>query len=239
MNQKLIAAKLALIIPTVTFLLTATVAPSVWAAIVPFPPHVQATIVSALEDGDLTLSGRRNAQFMRYDALGKLELFQCSSIAAFEFTAFHSDNGGQITVGECAKDSLLNEGMAEQQAKGLEAAISAAGESIGATGKALVDAMKPQVIKEKGTVYIHLTQWLLSGVGGAGAHGAGVVETLLMIPPGEKTVILVQGGLPSNACSPGMSLPLCKDFRGAIREVARQVHTAQVSPVPVPACNSA
>lgn len=230
MNKKIITVPPALIIPIVTFLLTAIAAPSVLATNVSFLPHVRATIVRALEDEDLTLSGRKDAQFMRYDAIGTVELFQCPSIAAFDFHPFHSSDGGEITIGECTKDSLLNESMAEQQARGFEAAISAAGESISAARQALVDATKQQVIHEKGIIYVHLTQWLLSGVGGAGGHGARVVETLLMIPPIGRTVILVQGRLSSNACAPSMSLPLCKDFRGAMREVARQVHTSSSKP---------
>jgi hypothetical protein len=216
-------------------LFTTMVAPYVVAASVPFPPHVQAAIILALESEDLVLGGAEDAQFVRYDALGKLESFQCPSLTSITFNAFGSGMGGGITVGECPKNAQLNENMAKEQGKGFDVAVLAVGGNIDVARKELGDMVKSQVIKDHGTVFIHLGQWFISGVGGAEGHGAGMAETTLMIPPDSKTVILIQGGLHDNACSPPLRLPICNDFRGAMREVARQVHAAQARPVPPPA----
>lgn len=168
-------------------------------------------------------------QFVRYGADGKLESFQCSPSVTFRFYVFHSDTGGGVSVGECSKNDQLNENMTELQSKGFEAALSAVGSNMNNVRKVFGDALKPQVIQERDAMFIHITQWLLSGVGGAGGHGAAAIETLLMIPPNSKTVFLVQGALPENACQGSRQLPLCNKFRSALREVARRVQFAQAT----------
>jgi hypothetical protein len=183
----------------------------------------------------LTLSAAPEAQFSRYDTLGKLETFDCPAFAAFKFSAFHSGSGGGITIGECPKEARFTESIGEQQARGFEAALSAVGGIPTASPKDLSGTLKPQVVRDRGAVYVHFKQWILSGVGGAGGHGAGMVETLLMIPPESKTVVFIQAGLSDNECGPRLKLPLCDDFRGTLREVARQVYVAQTSPAPTPA----
>ena len=200
-----------------------------------FPRHVQAAIAAVLESENMTLSGRNDARFVRYDSLGNVEQFDCPSMAAFNFHPFHSSQGGGIVVGACERGSQLDEKFAEQQAKRFELAVSVVG---GATPKSPVDVMKPQVFQAEGMLFVHFTQWFLSGIGGARGHGAGTSETLLMIPPNSKIVILVQGGLSYDACPPQNnlpSLPLCADFRAAMRDVARRVYVAQAASAPSPA----
>src|SRR5690349_5599956 len=86
------------------FVISASAAPSR-----PLPPDVQAMIISTFKSDDLNLSGAREAWFTRYDAQGALERFQCPFMAAYNFEPFHSTPGGGIVVGECRKDSQLNE----------------------------------------------------------------------------------------------------------------------------------
>lgn len=240
----------------IVLLLLAALGMSSAAASVPFPPHVQAVIVRTLESVNLNLDSKNDVQFgfdfRRYNARGMAESFQCPSAANFELRPFSSSNrGGRITVAECPMDALLNERLVEQQARGFEAAALAEGGAIGSARKALLDTMKPQVIREHGDVFIQFTQWffngpipdtsfndiaprLYSGIGGAGGQNSGLVETLLMIPHDSKTVILIQGGLSDISCLPPRRLPLCNDFRSALRETARQVHSALTSPLPPP-----
>ncbi|WP_018153094.1 hypothetical protein [Leeia oryzae] len=204
------------------------------------PPHVVAAVAHTLESEDVNLDGSEEAQFVRYDVAGKLESFQCPSMTTFTFYLFHSSTGG-ITVGLCPKGALLNENMGHQQEQGFEAAVTAVGGNIDYLRKSLGDSIRLQVIRENGYVFVHLAQWLMSGVGGVGGHGAGLIETLLMIPPNGRTVVLVQGALPQHGCPTATSqstlpkLPLCADFRGVMREVSRQAYAAQKNPPPPPA----
>lgn len=200
----------------------------------PLPPHVAAAAVRTIESEYVSVVGKSEAQFLRYDVTGKLEAFQCSSITTLTFSLFQS-SAGDISVGLCSKDALLDENMGDQQVRGFEAAVASAGGGIDSARKSLGNSVKPQIIREGGNVFIHLSQWLISGVGGADGHGAAIVETALMIPPNSKTVVLVQGGISQNGCQSGASspnVPLCADFRGVMREVLRQVYTAQASPPP-------
>ena len=189
------------------FLLTVFVVPSATAASIAFPPELQVSISRFLTSDDLSLSGAEDARFYRRDAFGKDESFKCPAMASFNFEPFHSDMGGYITVGVCPKESRLNENTAEEQAKRFELAALSAGWDM------RENAVKLQTIQESGSIFFH--------------YRNGITETMLMIPPGSKTVILVQGELPINACLPKHRLPLCNNFRDAMREIARQVYSAQ------------
>lgn len=189
------------------FLLTVLVVPSATSASIAFPPELQVSISRFLTSDDLSLSGAGDARFYRRDAFGKDESFKCPAMASFNFEPFHSDMGGYITVGVCPKESRLNENTAEEQAKRFELAALSGGWDM------RENAVKLQTIQESGVIFFH--------------YRTGITETMLMIPPGSKTVILVQGELPINACLPKQMLPLCNSFRDAMREIARQVYAAQ------------
>lgn len=180
----------------------------------------------------MTLSAKSEVPFVRYDSLGNLEAFQCPVSVAYQFHAFHSGSGGSIVVGECPKDSRLTEHMAEEQAARFNAALLAANATLTAPQKELT-AFEPQVVRDQGTAYIHFKEPIFPGVGGVGV-AAGILETLLMIPPASETVIFMQGTLTSSECAPSRKLLLCEDFRHTMRKLARQIYIAQKNPAPSP-----
>jgi hypothetical protein len=202
---------------SLTILLFTTVfIPSCLAASVPFPRHVQVAIVRALESGDVVLERGTETRFLRYDSEGKVETFECPVVSAFEFSIFHSGPNGGMRIGECPNSAQLTEDMAEGQAKGFKAAMATMGGNMEIAKWTSRDTMNPQVIRNGGVTFTHVM--------------TGGIETMLMISPGSKNVILVQGQPPNNTCLPHMGLPLCDDFRGTMREVARQLYAAQTSP---------
>jgi hypothetical protein len=218
---------------TVAFAM-AMVASSAMAAGVPFVRKVQVAIARALESEDLALSWQRQTQFVRYGTDGKLETFECSPSMSWKLYAFHSE-GGRLAVGECAKSDQLNEHMGEQQFKRFEVAFARVGSSLDNLRKAFGDTLKPQVITEREAKFVHITQWLISDPGGEEGHMGVAIETLLMIPANTKTVFLVQGTLMDSACHESQKLPICNDFRTALREVARRAQAAQATVGPADA----
>jgi hypothetical protein len=213
-------------------LLSAIFVPSAAMAAAPLSSHVQDAIIRVLETEHLRLEqSKYPPHFLRYDAFGMVESFQCQSMAAFNFYAFHSESAAGITVGECQKDVRLREDMAEQQARAFEAAITSA---LGKMDKELADTLKRQVVQDGGTIFVHLSQLFVfaqNAVRLRSPYTSGT-ETMLMIPTAGQTVFLVQGVLPESECKPPWRLSLCNDFRGAMREVARQMHLAQLNPPP-------
>jgi hypothetical protein len=191
--------------------------------------------VRVLEDVNLAVSGGTPAYFIRYTEAGLLETFACPSSFLFSYYPPHSSQEGVIGVGECPTGKLLGKNLEGQQTKGFETALMAAGMDIVKFRKELgenaIKALRPETIQENGAIYIHLTQFLIGGVGGASEIGIGGVETLLMIPADSTTAIFIQN-LSSQHCSSEESM--CRDSRKNMREIARQVFAARTNPNPPP-----
>jgi hypothetical protein len=191
--------------------------------------------IRVLEDANLHVRGGSPAYFIRYTESGMLETFSCPSSSIFAYAHPHSSVDGVMSIGECPQNKFLNKNLGAQQTKGFEAALMAVGLDRSRFRKEFgdntIEALKPEIIQENGTVYIHLLQLLIGGVGGAGDSGIVGVESLLMIPADGSTAIFIQGFPPDN-CS--VEEPACGNFRSTMREISRQVLAARNNPNPPP-----
>ncbi len=192
-------------------------------------------ILRTIEDVNLVVGGGMPAYFIRYTDSGLLETFSCPSSSIFSYAPPHSSNEGVIAVGECPMVKLLDKNFGAQQTKGFEAALKVVGMDMARflkeLGENAIDLLKPETIQENGTIYIHLTQLIIGGIGGARQAGIAGVDSLLMIPADSTKAIFIQN-LPNQNCVSGR--PMCDDSGKMLREIARQVLAARTNPNPPP-----
>lgn len=210
-----------------------------WAATSSLPNHVRHAAIRVLQINNISVHGMNLSKFMRFDAAGNIEGFECEFMATFE-TAHRSGARGGVTIGQCEKNSSLDENFATGQTKNYLAAVAAAEGAkllpVGAVNTAQ-GFVKSKIAREQGTIFIQLSQFLLPGVGGAGGHGFAVIDTVLVLPEKGKKVILVQAMLGDRECDSledAPKPPSCAS-NGTLLDVARQITIALEKPAPEPA----
>lgn len=188
----------------------------------PFDEPVRSALAKRLSDDNMVVD-LVDTQFIRYRSDGRLEGFACRHAQGFLFYPYRSGPNGGVSVGACAKDKVLNAKYADGQAKAFKAAIAG-------TPLPGAPSLLPLVTRRADGVVIYLPQLILSGLGGAGGHGAALVETVLLVPNEGSRVFVAQGVKPSTGCDDTPNaIPLCRDFPALLKELAEMARASSGS----------
>jgi len=196
----------------------------------PFAPHIRNAIVDALDDEGRRFEPLPDAAMIRYDAQGKLDVFHCPHAMGLKIDERDGEIRG-LVIAECPRDAYFDKNFGRDQLKNFAHALDLAALSQDDLS-AHLRAGQAVSVEEQGATYIHVRQYLLSGVGGSGGHGMAAIESMLILPNGGKNALLIQSHMQGEACSAIEHTARCDNFRKSLREIGRHVQAALLLPKP-------